>query len=203
MCPHPDSPPVAYLASHGKRAHAVVAHVGQQSGAPAPHEVPQSAPPNETPSAQIQREPDVTADYHGLRVLTFTAAIALPAVAAYFSITGTTILFPGAAIAVVAMAATMECGKLVGAAWLARHWRTTGVLLRSTLTVLIATLAIINAVGVYGRLTAAHLTTHVAAMAATEQQASAVNARIEAQTHTVGGSRPAHRSDRHGHRGSC
>jgi hypothetical protein len=74
---------------------------------------------------------------------------------------------------------------LVCSAWLARHWRTTGILLRGTLTVLIVTLAVINAVGVYGRLTAAHLTVHAAAVAATEQEASTVGARIEAQAHAV------------------
>jgi hypothetical protein len=60
------------------------------------------------------------------------------------------------------------------------------VLLRAALTVLITTLAVINAVGVYGRLTAAHLTVHAAAMAATEQQAATIGARIEAQAHVVG-----------------
>jgi hypothetical protein len=132
-----------------------------------------------------QKEPEVTREGHGLRVLTLTVAIGLAVVAAYISITGMTILFPGAVVAVIAMACAMEAGKLVGTAWLAHHWRATSVLLRVTLTVLIATLAVINAVGVYGRLTAAHLTVHVAAMAATEQQASTVVARIEAQTHVV------------------
>jgi hypothetical protein len=145
---------------------------------------------NSAPSGQqsggLAIEPRVTADRYDLRVLTLTASIGLAAVAAYFSITGMTILFPGAVMAVIAMAVTMEAGKLVGAAWLARHWRTTGILLRATLTVLIVTLAVINAVGVYGRLTAAHLTVHVAAMAATEQEASTVGARIEAQVHVVG-----------------
>jgi transposase-like protein len=170
------------------------AQTGQQNGAAAPHEVPQSVPRDTRshedawmcPPAPIQRKHQATPDGYGFRVLTLTAAVALAAVAAYFSITGMTILFPGAAAAVIAMAAAMEAGKLVGAAWLGRHWCTTGVLLRATLTVLIVTLAVINAVGVYGRLTAAHLTVHAAAMAAAEQQASTVGARIEAQAHVVG-----------------
>jgi hypothetical protein len=120
-----------------------------------------------------------------LRLLTFTAAIALACVSAFFSITGMVILFPGAVTPVVAMAATMEAGKLIGAAWLAHCWHATGILLRATLTALVALLAAINAVGVYGRLTAAHLTLHMAAMAATEQQASTVGARIEEQAHVV------------------
>jgi len=51
-------------------------------------------------------------------------------------------------------------GRQVGwhRAWLAHPWTSTSLLLRAALTVLIGTLAVINAVGVYGRLTAAHLT---------------------------------------------
>jgi hypothetical protein len=154
---------------------------------PAPQVVPQVAPhlphvamphpaPEEMPHPQR----------HGLlRILTLAVAIALATVVAYFSITGMVLLFPGAVMAVIFMAATMEAGKLVGTAWLARHWRATGCLLRATLTALIVTLAVINAVGVYGRLTAAHLTPHAAAAAATEQEASTLSARIEAQAHTV------------------
>jgi hypothetical protein len=77
-------------------------------------------------------------------------------------------------------------GQLVGTAWRAHHWKSTSLLLRAAQTVLIGTLAVINAVGVYGRLTAAHLTVHAAAMATTEQQASRVSARIEEQAHVVG-----------------
>ena len=61
----------------------------------------------------------VTRHYHGgmaLTVTTFAAALALAAVAALFSISGMVILFPGGPVAVVAMAATMEAGKLTGAA---------------------------------------------------------------------------------------
>jgi hypothetical protein len=119
------------------------AQSGHQSGAPAPLGMPEPAAPNETPwlcpPTQIQREPDVTPDSNGLRVLTLTAAIGLAAVAAYFSITGMTILFPGAVLAMVAMTATMEAGK--------HHWSATSVLLRTVLVAVIATLALVNAVG--------------------------------------------------------
>ena len=121
-----------------------------------------------------------------LQALTLAAAVALAAVAAYFSVSGMGILFPGAVAAVVAMACAMEAGKLVGAAWVAHHWQRTGGLLRAVLVALIATLAVINAVGVYGRLSAAHLAPHVAAAAATEQAASTIGARIEWQTNVVG-----------------
>jgi hypothetical protein len=80
----------------------------------------------------------------------------------------------------------MEAGKLVGTALVGATLGATGGLLRVTLTALIVALAVINAVGVYGRLTSAHLTEHVAALASTEQEASTIGARIEAQIHVVG-----------------
>jgi hypothetical protein len=59
---------------------------------------------------------------------------------------------------------------------------TVAVALAAVAAYFFITLAVINAVGVCGRLTAAHLTVH----AATEQQASTVGARIEEQAHVVG-----------------
>jgi hypothetical protein len=52
-------------------------------------------------------------------------AIGLASVAAYFSVTGMTRIFDGASIAIIAMASMMEGGKLIGAVWVCRHWRTT------------------------------------------------------------------------------
>jgi hypothetical protein len=51
----------------------------------------------------------------------YVAAIALAGAAAWFSIRGMTVLFPGAPLAVIAMSATMEGAKLVTAGWLARR----------------------------------------------------------------------------------
>jgi hypothetical protein len=48
--------------------------------------------------------------------LAYGAAMALPGCAAWFSIKGMVVLFPGAPIAVVAMAITMESAKLITAA---------------------------------------------------------------------------------------
>jgi hypothetical protein len=75
-----------------------------------------------TPRPAATVAPAVTVERRGLRVVTVTVAIGLAAVAAYFSITGMTILFPGAVTAVVAMACAIEAGKLVAP----RGWRTTG-----------------------------------------------------------------------------
>jgi hypothetical protein len=89
--------------------------------------------------------------------LAYCAALAPAVAAAYFSIKGMAVLFPGAIEAVVGMAVAMECTKLVAAAWLARSWRSTPVIWRMTLCVLILGLAVINAAGVYAQLVSAHL----------------------------------------------
>jgi hypothetical protein len=114
-------------------------------------------------------------------------AAALAAVAAYFSVSGMTEIFPGAPAAIVALAGTMEATKLVTAGWLARHWRSTGGLLRTVLITLVTGLAAINAAGVYGRLVEAHVGVRVAASSSIDERTGALDARIDAQTRTVAG----------------
>jgi hypothetical protein len=115
----------------------------------------------------------------------YVAAAALASVAAYFSVSGMTEIFPGAPGAVVALAVTMEATKLVTAGWLARHWRTTGLMLRVVLIALVAGLAGINAAGVYGRLVEAHVGVAVAAESSIAERLGALDARIEARGQSV------------------
>jgi hypothetical protein len=115
----------------------------------------------------------------------YVAAGALATVAAYFSVSGMTEIFPGAPTAIIVLAATMEASKLVTAGWLARHWRTTAAGLRTVLVALVAGLAVINAAGVYGRLVEAHVGVTVAASSSIGERIGALDARLEAQTKTV------------------
>jgi hypothetical protein len=115
------------------------------------------------------------------------AAATLAAVAAYFSVSGMEEIFPGAPIAIIALAGTMEATKLVTAGWLARHWRSTGAVLRAVLIILVTGLAAINAAGVYGRLVEAHVGVAIAATSSIEERIGALDARIEAQAKTVAG----------------
>jgi hypothetical protein len=71
----------------------------------------------------------------------YLVAISLAAVAAWFSIHGMIVLFPGAPTAIVAMGVAMEVGKLVSVAFLAHQWRRLGLLSRTVLIVLVAGLA--------------------------------------------------------------
>ena len=119
-------------------------------------------------------------------VTAYAAAMALGGAAAFFSIKGMVVLFPGAPLAVVGMAVAMEAAKLVTAGWLARRWRLTAWVWRLTLVALVIGLAVINATGVYAQLVAAHVGERGAATSAIETQDAALAARIEVAAHAVG-----------------
>lgn len=112
-------------------------------------------------------------------VTAYVAAIALAGVAAWFSIRGMVVLFPGAPLSVVGMAVAMEAAKLVTAGWLAARWGATARIWRGVLVALVAGLAVINATGVYAQLVAAHVGERGAAQSAVEIQNAALAARIE------------------------
>ncbi len=141
---------------------------------------PVTAPPAVTPTVTVTVP--ATA---GIDVAAYTAAIVLAGAAAFFSIKGMVVLFPGAPLAVVGMTVAMEGAKLVTAGWLARRWRVTAWLSRLILVVLIASLACINGVGVFSQLVAAHVGERGAARSAIETQDAALAARIDVQAHTV------------------
>jgi hypothetical protein len=143
--------------------------------APAPAPIPKTEP-----------EPKPRAAPDMLHALTITIAVVLAVIAAYFSVSGMTRIFPGAELPVIVMTATMEAGKLTGAAWLSRYWSVMAISLRMVLCLLIVILALINAVGVFGQLSAAHLNPHVSAITANETEAATQGAKIEAQQRLLG-----------------
>jgi hypothetical protein len=118
-------------------------------------------------------------------VAAYIAAISLAGVAAYLSISGLVVLFPGTPAAIAAMAATMEAAKLITAGWLGRHWRSTSWSLRVVLVALVVGLAIVNAAGVYGRLVEAHVGITVATASSVAERIGALDAQLEAQRKTV------------------
>jgi hypothetical protein len=142
-------------------------------------------PVADTPQPEISKEikPDVTVARHvttaGTDVLPYLAAVALAGAAAWFSIRGMVVLFPGSPLSVIAMASAMEAAKLVTAGWLARRWSATAWVWRLVLAVLVAGLAVINAAGVYAQLVAAHVGDRAASAAAVQVQDVDIAARIE------------------------
>jgi hypothetical protein len=121
----------------------------------------------------------------GVDVAAYAAAIALAGAAAFFSVKGMVTLFPGAPLAIIGMAATMESAKLITAGWLARRWRSTAWVWRGILVALVAGLALINAAGVYAQLVSAHVGERGATTSAIETQDAALAARIEVAVHNV------------------
>jgi len=113
------------------------------------------------------------------------AALALATVAAYFSVTGMAEIFPGATVAVMVLAATMEAGKLVIAGWLAAHWRRVGWKMRSVMVALVAGLALINAAGVFGKLVEAHVSVTASARSSVAERTETLDARVTAQSAAV------------------
>jgi hypothetical protein len=153
------------------------------AAAPKANTRPVRVPPQVTPAVTLSVTPAVTG--LGLDTAAYLAAVGLAAVAAWFSIRGMGVLFPGAPLSVIAMAFAMETAKLVTAGWLARRWRVTAWIWRLTLIALIAGVAVINAGGVYAQLVAAHVGERGAAQSAIETQSAALAARIDVQAHTV------------------
>ena len=119
------------------------------------------------------------------RAFALVAALALATVAAYFSVAGMAEIFPGAPVAVMVLAATMEAGKLVIAGWLAAHWRRTNWKMRAVMVALVAGLALINAAGVFGKLVEAHVSVAATSRSGVTERLEALDARVTAQTAAV------------------
>jgi hypothetical protein len=113
---------------------------------------------------------------------TLSAALALTGVSAAFSIDGLTAIFAGAFWPVIAMGMVLEVGKLVATAWLRENWRTAPWTLRTGLAAIIAVLMALNAVGVFGFLTRAHLERQLAVEVVAADRAAEIEARMLVQT---------------------
>jgi hypothetical protein len=87
-----------------------------------------------------------------LKYLVAISAILIAGSAAYFSVTGLGVLFSGAAIAVMVMAASLEFAKLVTATYLKQKWSEIGGLNKWYLTSAVAILMLITSAGIFGYL---------------------------------------------------
>ena len=83
-------------------------------------------------------------------------ALSVSGSAAYYSVTGLSKLFAGAAFAVIIMAGSLEVAKLVIASLLHQYWKTMNKLLRTYLTLATIILIGITSAGIYGFLSAAY-----------------------------------------------
>lgn len=75
--------------------------------------------------------------------------------AAYFSVYGIGLLFSGAAVAAMIMAASLELGKLVSTKFVFENWKKVNLLIKLYLTIAVFVLMAITSLGIFGYLTAA------------------------------------------------
>jgi hypothetical protein len=80
------------------------------------------------------------------------SALSVSASAAFYSVTGLSMLFAGAGIAVVIMASSLEIAKLVIASLLYQYWNQLNKVLRIYLTIAAGILILITSAGIYGYL---------------------------------------------------
>ena len=84
------------------------------------------------------------------------SALSISASAAFYSVTGLSMLFAGASTAVLIMASSLEVSKLVIASLLYQYWNTINKALRVYLTVATVILILLTSAGIYGYLSAAY-----------------------------------------------
>ena len=89
--------------------------------------------------------------------LTYLTAIALSAVAAYYSVVGLAAIFPGSFLPVVVMGSVLEGSKLVTVSWLYNNWKQCPILIKTYLCMAITILMLITSMGIFGFLSKAHL----------------------------------------------
>jgi hypothetical protein len=148
----------------------------------APTALPMVAAPSIVPEAiaPLSEAPSAFSN-----AVALVAAVGLAGVAAFFSVTGMVEVFPGAPIAVMAFAGSMEAAKLIIAGWLAAHWPVAGWKLRTVLVALVTGVALINAAGVFGKLVEAHVAVAATARASVSERLEVVNAHMASQSATI------------------
>lgn len=87
------------------------------------------------------------------------SALSVSASAAFYSVTGLSMLFAGASFAVLIMASSLEVAKLVIASLLYQYWDKINKVLRTYLTVAACVLVLITSAGIYGFLSSAYQST--------------------------------------------
>lgn len=90
-------------------------------------------------------------------LLTMLTALAISAVAIYYSVAGLVAIFAAAAIPIMIMGGTLEVAKLVTAVWLHKYWKQATWWLKGYLSVAVIVLMFITSMGIFGFLSKAHI----------------------------------------------
>lgn len=92
-----------------------------------------------------------------LALLTMVTALAISAVAIYYSVAGLTAIFAAAVIPIIIMGGVLEIAKLVTAVWLHKYWDRAVWWLKGYLSVAVVVLMFITSMGIFGFLSKAHI----------------------------------------------
>jgi hypothetical protein len=102
-------------------------------------------------------------------LLPFLIAIALSAIAAFYSVIGLAQIFPGSFWPIILMGSVLEAAKLVTVSWLYNNWSVTVRLMRYYFCTAIILLMAITSMGIFGYLSRAHIESNVVVGANTVQ----------------------------------
>ena len=120
--------------------------------------------------------------------LTFLTAIALSAVAGYYSVVGLASIFPGSFWPVILMGGVLEASKLVTVSWLYRNWHRAGWALKGYLSLAVTILMLITSMGIFGYLSKAHLE-HSSDTAPLQSRVELLQEKIRVERETIEESR--------------
>jgi hypothetical protein len=94
-------------------------------------------------------------------LLPFLTAIALSAIAAFYSVIGLAQIFPGSFWPIVIMGSVLEIAKLVTVSWLYNNWNETIRIMRYYFLSAIILLMLITSMGIFGYLSRAHIESNI------------------------------------------
>ena len=92
-----------------------------------------------------------------LALVTLFIALAISAVAAFYSIVGLMAIFSASALSIAIMGVVLEIGKLITASWLYQNWKTVPKILKYYLTTAVVVLMFITSMGIFGYLSKSHI----------------------------------------------
>ena len=104
-----------------------------------------------------------------LAIITLITALAISAVAIYYSVAGLVAIFAAAAAPIMIMGGVLEVSKLVTAVWLHKYWKQATWWLKSYLSLAVLMLILITSMGIFGFLSKAHIEQTTASVENVEQ----------------------------------
>ena len=90
-------------------------------------------------------------------IMTLFSALAVSAVAAYFSIVGLMAIFSALPLSILSMGIVLEIAKLVTASWVYQYWERIQFMMKAYMILAVVVLSLITSIGIFGFLSKAHM----------------------------------------------